>query len=105
MLHHFKKIVRKAWHDIYYFWASKKGVDFALTCREATENIDLNDQAKTAQGKLRVKLHISLCQACNNYYSFSRSLSRALKKLVQARPKTDSDLDKLNNELVQKFSK
>lgn len=105
MSYKFRKLIRHFWHDIYYFFASDRGVRFAMTCRDATEKIDLSDQAKTNLDKARVKLHVSLCQSCNNYYSFSQVLRRALKKLMKPDHKSVESLEKLNTDLVHKYSK
>ena len=103
MLNRFKKLIRHYWHDGYYFFVSDKGVDFAMTCREATEKIDLQDLSKSITEKTRVRLHVSLCQACNNYFKFSSSLRSAVKKIVSSKQHTKTELDKLNDDLLQKF--
>lgn len=105
MLNRLKNWIKHYWHDGYYFFVSDKGVDFAMTCREATEKVDLNDQAKSATDKVRIKLHVSLCQACNNYYKFSISLRSAVKKAISSQQRTKSELDKLNRDLLRKFLK
>lgn len=105
MFNRLEKMIRHYWHDLYYFFASDKGVDFAMTCREATEKIDLRDQAKTTNEKIRVQLHVSLCQACNNYNQFSRILNKALKKVMSLNARTQSEITKLNEALLRKFSK
>lgn len=105
MLSHFKKMFRKIWHDVYYYFASDRGVEFAMTCREASEGIDLKDQNKTLKNKFRLKLHMSLCQSCNNYYIFSQSLSRTIKKALFFHKDNQQDLDQLNTKLLEKFSK
>lgn len=105
MLHKLNKKIRHYWHDLYYYFASKKGVDFAMTCQDATAKIDLSDQAKTTTDKARVKLHLSLCQACNNYHTFSQVLRRALRKITATQKSKRSDLEKLNHDLLKKYSK
>jgi hypothetical protein len=105
MLNRLEKLIRHFWHDVYYSIFSNKGVDFAMTCREATEKIDLSDQSKTSHDKLRVSLHISLCQACNNYYKFSNLLKNALKKASSFHSDNKKNLEKLNKDLLKKFSK
>ncbi|AZZ36359.1 hypothetical protein CIK05_05990 [Bdellovibrio sp. qaytius] len=105
MLHDLKKRIRHYWHDLYYNVVSDNGVKFAMTCKDVTEKIDLNDQSKTQLEKFRVKLHVSLCQACHNYYSFSQTLKTAFKKLMTSSKPTKTDLEKLNRELLQKYSK
>lgn len=103
MLNRLEKLVRHSWHNIYYFFASDKGVNFAMTCREATEKIDLSDQSKNLTDKLRVKLHISLCQACNNYYKFSYLLKKIIKKISRLRSSSKKHLEKLNKDLLKKI--
>lgn len=105
MLNTLIKKIRQYWHDLYYFLASKAGVDFAMTCQDATAKIDLRDQNKSAVDKARVNLHISLCQACNNYYTFSRVLSLAIKKLLTNNTNNKSEIDNLNKELLKRHSK
>lgn len=105
MLKRLKKQFRHYWHDLYYYLTNKKGVEFAMTCKDATEKIDLADQTKTITDKFRVKLHVSVCQACNNYYSLSQMLRAAIRKVMAAHKDKNSNLDKLNQELVKKYSK
>ena len=104
MLNRLEKIIRYYWHDIYYFFASEKGIDFAMTCRDATEKIDLSDQSKTAREKMRLKLHVSLCQACNNYYKFSHLLKTVTKKASELPSESKKRLENLNKDLLKKFT-
>jgi len=105
MLNRIKKLFRHYWHDLYYFLSDKKGIEYAMTCKDATEKIDLNDQTKTINDKFRVKLHVSLCQACDNYYSLSQMLRAALRKLMSSHKPSKSSLEKINKELVDKYAK
>lgn len=104
MLQNIRKKIRLYWHDLYYFLASKQGIHFAMTCKDATAKIDLNDQAVTITDKTRLKLHISLCQACYNYYSLSQTLRRLIRKLVISNKNSKADLEKLNRDLLKKYN-
>lgn len=105
MFHKIIKRFRVYWHDLYYFVFSKKGADFALTCREVTETVDLADSDKSSLHKTKVTLHISLCQACNNYNSFSRLLKKLTTELISAHEVHKPKLKKLEEELLKKYAK
>lgn len=105
MLSKLKKKFRHYWHDLYYYLTDQKGADFAMTCKDATEKIDLSDLAQTNTDKFRVQLHVSLCQACNNYYSLSQMLRAAVRKLMMSQKVSKMNLEKLNQSLIEKYSK
>ena len=66
---------RQIWHDVFYAVLKSRGDDLALTCREAT----LQTDTKAGPHGWRYLLHLSVCQACKNYYEFSDFLSRKMK--------------------------
>ena len=63
--------LRKIWHDIYYAVSGAAGDALALTCREATLATDV-----APTNRFRYWLHLSVCQACQNYYDFSAFLNK-----------------------------
>ena len=103
MLKRIEKVLRHYWHDLYYFVTSKTGEEFAMTCKDVTEKIDLPDSRKTVMDKFRVFLHVSLCQACSNYKALTLALRQAIKKLISAQKYSDNDLKKLNQDLLKRF--
>ena len=90
------------WHDLYYKFTGIWGDKFALTCKEATEQVNV-----AAPGNFvlwfRVRLHISLCQACRFYARVSRALGQALQKLMQE--SEEVDLEGMNRDLLKKYSR
>lgn len=105
MLDRIEKILRHYWHDFYYFITSEPGEKFAMTCKDATEKIDLPDDQKTLKDRFRVLLHVSLCQACSNYKKLSLLLRQMIKRLVVSQKKHPVEIDKLNQSLLKKFEK
>jgi len=97
------KKTRKLWHDLYYRFAGKRGVNFALRCRDATEIADLGIGSIGIGGKIRFRLHLSLCDACAQYQQVSKVLGGALRGYAAGRPKLP-DIDKVNQDLLKKFS-
>lgn len=63
-------ILREIWYGIYYAVAPNTVQEYALTCKEAVSEINTKKDRH-----FRVKLHLSLCQACTNYDKYSRWLS------------------------------
>ena len=94
--------IRKIWHEAFYRNASQKRIDLALRCQEVTSRIDLRQMPSRLSGYFRFWLHLSLCQACKNYYEISNALSRALKKRP-AGPRMDSS--QLNETLLKKYAR
>ncbi len=90
------------WHDIYYKLAPPSGEKFAMTCRDAVEQIN-SAESLTWVAWFRLKLHISLCSACRHYLQASRILGQAIRQMVKG--SGDSvDLEKLNRELLEKYA-
>lgn len=104
MLITLKKRLRHILHQIYYYRASKKRVEFAMTCKDATSFVDVRSQPKTASGRLRLFLHFSVCQSCANYKKLSNVLAQSLKTKAKAQARSQ-DLTELNQELMKRFEK
>lgn len=94
--------IRQYWHDFYYFFASEKGVKFAMTCKDVAEQIDIG-VSKSQLGRFRFFLHISLCQGCKNYLSLTNILGAAIRSLV-FKTESQDQLKQLNRELLEKHS-
>ncbi len=92
--------IRKHWHDSYYFFASDKGVQFAMTCQEAAEQVDVRT-SKKGRNYFRFYLHLSLCQGCQNYFSLTKALKKAIRNTISKNEKPER-LKKLNQELLAK---
>lgn len=92
--------IRKIWHDWFYKDASKERFEFALRCQDVTSGIDLHEKPKTLSGHFRFWLHLSLCQACKNYYDMSKALGGAVKK---REPMNPSKIQNLNTSLIEKY--
>ncbi len=94
--------LRKFWHDLFYRLTLKKGRDFALKCQNVTADIDLKRKPKNLSGYFRFRLHLSLCQACKNYYDLSQVLGKAVRK-SQSKPL--AGVEHINEALLQKYGK
>ena len=68
-----KERLRHYWHELYYKLASPSAVEFGMNCKHVVEQIDLNDPPVTWRAWFRVKLHLSLCQACSYYFRASQA--------------------------------
>ncbi len=91
---------RQSWHGIYYYFASDSGVKFAMTCKDAAEQVDVGI-SKTLMGRFQFLLHISLCQGCKNYLSLTDALKKAIKNIV-SKNERPVRLEQLNNDLLAK---
>ena len=78
------KTLRKYWHDAYYALASDRAVTFAMLCRDVAHEIDLAHADHGWSEKVRLRLHLSLCQACKNYFDVSVALKEAAEQMRQA---------------------
>lgn len=94
--------IRKIWHDAFYKDASKERFEFALKCQDVTAGIDLHEKPTTFSGQFRFWLHLSLCQACKNYYDLSKVLSKAVKK-SPSKPK--ENIEHINRDLLEKYGR
>jgi hypothetical protein len=99
-----KEMLRRRWHDLYYKLTGARGESFALTCKEASEAIDLDEIPKKRFARLRLMLHQSVCLSCQNYYAATQALKIAVRKLVQKSDQTSS-VERINKELVKKYVK
>lgn len=86
--------LRRIWHDIFYALAPRPLVKLAMSCRDVAETIDLHREPQSRMGQFRLKLHLSLCQGCRNYRSWSLGLGRAVRSESMT-PQTKLDLDLL----------
>lgn len=96
----FTQKFRKIYHDVFYSLASKEIKEFALKCQSVTAEIDLHEMPATFSSRFRLRLHLSFCQACKNYYEWSKALSRAVKKGPSVLPPS---LRELNKKLLEKY--
>jgi hypothetical protein len=97
--------LRYVWHEIYYRLGPRSGQRFALTCREVVSQVDATDVREASRPRLiafRVSLHLSLCQACNNYEAATRALGDAIRKAVSL--SAPIDLNKVNQDLLAKHA-
>ena len=76
----FFRFLRKVWHDSFYGLNVSFLKKTAHTCRHVVESIDLTPQDRSPVERARFYLHLSLCQACKNYYDYSRLLSKKIKE-------------------------
>ena len=95
--------VRAYWHDFYYYFASDRGVQFAVTCKDFSEQVDVGRSSRLS-GKFRFFLHLSVCQGCKNYSDLTVVLRSAIRNVVSENEKPVR-LERLNNELVTKHSR
>lgn len=98
----FSQKIRKIWHDIYYNFVSIKGVEFALHCKDVTHQVDLSNAKLSLIKRLRVYLHLSLCQACHNYYSFTKFLNSKIIKISKSKLNFEQ-IKKLNEKLLKQY--
>jgi hypothetical protein len=98
----FKNFLRRIWHDVFYLLTPGFGVKFALRCKDVTEMIDLGLLPSQSHNRLRYRLHLSLCQACDNYFKITRVLNRAAIEMV-SKSYSGTDYEKLNRKLLEKY--
>ena len=75
-----------------------------MTCKDVTEKIDLGQVPPTWVGRFRLRLHLSFCQACKNYFDVCQELRRIVRGLVE-KSLTQTEIERLNQELIKKFAK
>ncbi|MGZ3724308.1 MAG: hypothetical protein ACXWQQ_00820 [Pseudobdellovibrio sp.] len=97
----FDQKLRQIWHDIFYALFKAWGEEFALTCREAT--LETDTQAGDSLS-FRYWLHLSVCQACKNYYDFSAFLSRKMK-IQKVREMSPEAIEQFNKNLYVRIKK
>jgi len=93
--------LRQIWHDIYYHNSPKEFSEFAMRCRDVSSDIDLHKRSNTLIGRFRFWLHLSLCQACKNYYDLSKTLSKAVREKSKV---STFQVDDLNKQLLKKHA-
>lgn len=98
--------VRKIWHDIFVGLNNKKLFKFANTCQYVVTHIDLNEKDRSLLENVRFKFHLSMCQACMNYYRFSKSLANEVKKTTPLSPPVKhNELESLQKRLMAEMAK
>ena len=95
--------LRQLWHDIYYKLASQKGVEFAMKCKDAAEIVDLGSAPLSWSARLRLRLHLSLCQACQNYFETTQVLKKAMNDFIDQNKKS-VPIDNLNKTLMAQYA-
>ena len=96
--------IRHYWHDLYYYFASDRGVEFAMRCKDIAEQVDVKNPQATFTDRIRFNFHISLCQGCKNYLDTTKALRQAVQKAVLNAEKP-ARLKKLNKDLLTKHLK
>jgi hypothetical protein len=99
-----KNILRRIWHDIFYVLTPGFGLKFAMRCKDVTEYIDLGLVPNQASKRFRLKLHLSLCQACSNYLKMTQVLNRAAHEMF-SQNYTEYNFEKMNEKLLVKFGR
>lgn len=99
------KIGRKIWHTLYYGLSGRAGASFALRCREVTRQTDLGETPAGGLGKLRYRLHLSLCQACANYSKFSIYLGENARIIMKLREPTSTEVERINMRMLREFGR
>ncbi len=76
-----------------------------MKCRSVVENIDLGGPHSDLRYRFRKVLHLSFCQGCCCYYSFSQSLRSAVRKMSQNQSAKSIDIEQINQELLEKYAR
>jgi hypothetical protein len=103
-----KNKLRHRWHELFYAVTGKTGEQFAMTCKDVSGEVDLGTAPRQPLARVRFYLHLSLCQACANYFAASHALKQIVNEMVygsasQANLKTT--LERLNQELMKKHGR
>lgn len=99
------KKVRQLWHDVFVGLNNRHLFRFADTCRNVVTSIDLDEKERDLTSQVRFAFHLSMCQACMNYYRFSKTLARELKLNSAANPLPDNfQLESLQKRLNAEFA-
>lgn len=99
-----RSAIRRIWHDLYYRFMPKSGVRFAMTCREAVDQVNLPDPSSSRVTAFRLGLHLSLCRACHLYFWAASAIRNGVRRYPDD-PRSSIDLDRLNRELLKKFAR
>jgi len=97
------KKLRRYWHDVYFAIAPASGVEFAMKCRDVAHVIDLGENPSDLTQKLRFHLHLSVCQACTNYFRFSAFLKKKLRPKKSDDQSMNKQAAELNRKLLTEF--
>ncbi len=98
------KKLSEVWHDIYYHFAGNRGVDFAMKCKDVAHQIDLPEKGKSIKERFRFLLHLTMCEACRNYYSFSKFLRLKVRELL-GKNSVAQDIDNTSRKLMAALNK
>lgn len=74
-----------------------------MKCKDVAEIVDLGSSQLSWAGKFRLRLHLSLCQACENYYETTLVLKKAMNDFINQNQKT-VQIEKLNDSLLAKYA-
>ena len=96
--------IRKIWHDLFYALVSDQTAEFAMRCRNVVAQVDTPEENDSWRLAFRIKLHMSLCQACANYIVFSRFLNQKMA-LLSKQDFNERDLIDLNQKLLQNYAR
>ena len=72
-----------------------------MSCKEASEKMDLGVGRLSFLTWLRLELHLLICLACRRYLAMSQALRSVARELVSGK---SFDFERLNRELREKFS-
>ena len=74
-----------------------------MTCKEATEKMDLGVGRLSFLGWLRLELHLVICLACRRYLALTEALKRLIRETVFKKEKL-VEIGRLNQDLLKKFT-
>lgn len=94
-----KSGLRSIWHGLFYALAPQGLAEYAMRCRD----VALVTDTDTAPDKLRVYLHLSLCQPCANYVRFSQLLRLRVRQMFADYSIPPQEVEKLNERLLKEF--
>jgi hypothetical protein len=89
---------------MFYHSATEGRIDFAMRCQHVAEAVDVGVKPPNLKNYFRFYLHLSLCQACKNYFDVSRTLRRAVLQMVRKNHRP-AEIERLNKELLAKYSR
>lgn len=79
-----------------------------LSCKKATEMVEQNKIVSlTLLDKVKLKLHLSVCNACRNYQKQSALINQVLKKYFYANNNYESNAlknDELKERIISKLN-
>lgn len=92
--------IRKIWHDLYYKKPSAEKVEFAMRCRDVAHQVDFQTEGLSLKDQFRFRLHLSLCQACHNYYMVSKFIRTKMHSFSKPEVR-QVELDLLTQKLIE----